>query len=191
MQAEQTASATIVNGVDTDALNDVIDAIREQPEVATMRFFATNKWVDGGENDTRIDEHYVACETHKRANSFTVRLDEPEALLGTDTDPNPMETVLTALAGCLTTTLVYHAALRGIRVRAVESSYEGDGSLEGFLGVSDSVRNGYSAIRVKMRVEADADEDQVRELIDLARNHSGVFDTLSNPVPVQVEMATD
>lgn len=189
MQAEQTATATELNGIDAAALAETVEVIRQEPEVGKMRFYAANKWIDGGENHTRIDQHYVACETHRREQPFTVRLDEPAALLGTDTGPNPMETVLAALAGCLTTTLVYHAALRGIRVRAVESSYEGDASLEGFLGLSDSVRNGFSGVRVKMRVDADADEAQVRELVELAQNHSGVFDTLSNPVPVSVEMA--
>lgn len=189
MQAEQTATVNELNGIDTTALAETVEVIREEPEVGTMRFLAANKWINGGANQTRIDEHYVACETHKREQPFTVRLDEPAALLGTDTGPNPMETVLAALAGCLTTTLVYHAALRGIRIRAVESSYEGDASLEGFLGLSETVRNGFSDIRVKMRVEADADEKQIRELIELAQNRSGVFDTLSNPVPVRVEVA--
>jgi uncharacterized OsmC-like protein len=109
-------------------------------------------------------------------------------LLGTDRGANPVEYVLTALAGCLTTSLVYHAAARGIAVEEVESHLEGDLDLRGFLGLSEEVRNGYENIRVTFKIKADATEEQLRELVQLAQNRSPVFDIISHPVPVSVEL---
>lgn len=189
MEAQQANTPIMINGIDATALSETREVIREQPEVGKLQFLASNKWISGGENHTRIDEHFAATEMHKRSKPFTVRLDEPEVLLGTDHGPNPMESVLAGLAGCLTTTLIYHAALQGVTIRAIESSYEGDASLEGFLGLSKTVRNGFSGIRVKMKVEADASDEKINELIELAQQHSGVFDTISNPVPVAIERA--
>lgn len=97
-----------------------------------------------------------------------------------------MEYVLHALAGCLTTSMVYHAAARGIRLEDVESRLEGDLDLRGFLGMSEDVRNGYQAIQVTFRVKADATDEQIAELGRLAQARSPVFDIVSNPVPVSV-----
>ena len=117
---------------------------------------------------------------------FHISADEPELLLGNDMGANPVELALSALASCLTTTLIYHAAARGITIRAVESELEGDLDLRGFLGMSDSVRRGYKNIGVKMRVDADASQDMLDELIELAMQRSPVFDIISNPVNVVV-----
>jgi len=107
-------------------------------------------------------------------------------LLGTDTDANPVEYVLHALAGCLTTSLVYHAAARGITVRRVESTFEGDLDLRGFLGLDDRVRNGYREIRVAMKVDVDGGQEQAEELVRLAQSRSPVYDIVTNGVPVSV-----
>src|SRR5690606_30866371 len=109
-------------------------------------------------------------------------------LLSGDKAANPVEYVLHALAGCLTTTLVYHAAARGIAVEAVTTRFEGDLDLQGFLGLSKSVRNGFSAIRVAFSLEGDLTEAQKRELIAMAQEYSPVFDIVTNGVPVSVSL---
>jgi uncharacterized OsmC-like protein len=97
--------------------------------------------------------------------------------------------VLHALAGCLTTSLVYHAAARGIEVKGVTTRFEGDIDLRGFLGLSKDIRRGYKAIRVKFDIDADCNEDQKRELIAMGEAYSPVFDIVSNGVPVSCELA--
>lgn len=94
--------------------------------------------------------------------------DEPQVLLGEDHGANPVEFVLTALAGCLTTSLVYHAATQGIKLEEVESKLEGDLDLHGFLGLSDKIRNGYENIRVTFKVKGDAPDKKLEELVQLA-----------------------
>jgi uncharacterized OsmC-like protein len=105
-------------------------------------------------------------------------------LLSGDTGPNPVEYILHGLAGCLTTSMVYHAAARGIAITAISSRFEGGLDLRGFLGISRSVRNGFSAIRVVFAIEGDLSEAQKQELIAVGQQFSPVFDIVSNGVPV-------
>jgi uncharacterized OsmC-like protein len=112
--------------------------------------------------------------------------DEPPVLLGKDTAANPVEHLLHALASCLTTSMVYHAAARGIQIEAVESSLEGDIDLHGFLELDKNVRNGYQGIRVNFKIKADVPDEQLQEISQLGAGHSPVFDSLINGVPVSV-----
>jgi uncharacterized OsmC-like protein len=122
-----------------------------------------------------------------RTATFELDNDEPDVLLGGDRAPNPVEYVLHALAGCLTTSLVYHAAARGITVRSVATRLEGDLDLRGFLGLDEDVRRGYERVRVTMHVDADTDQMTIDELVALAQARSPVFDIVSNGVPVAVQ----
>jgi uncharacterized OsmC-like protein len=177
----------IVNGVDVDRLVGTIQAVGGKPELAAFRFRAVNRWIQGGHNRSTIKGFYGAGqEDASRNGAFVLDNDEPAVLLGTDRGANPVEHVLHALAGCLTTSMVYHAAARGIRLEEVESHLEGDLDLRGFLGMSDDVRNGYQNVRVRFRVKADATEAEIAELAKLAQARSPVFDIVSNPVPVSV-----
>ena len=131
-----------VNGVDVAQLFETIDAIKEKPDVAKFNFRINNKWINGGQNRTTIKDFYGACEAHPHSEAFVLDADEPPVLLGADQGANPVEFALHALAACLTTTLIYHAAAQGIKIDSLESTLEGDLDLHGFLGLSDSVRNG-------------------------------------------------
>ena len=99
--------------------------------------------------------------------------------------------MLHALAGCSTTSLVYHAAARGIRIEEVETRLEGDLDLHGFLGLSEEIRNGYEAVRVSFRVKADCPDEMLAELVSMGQKYSPVFDIVTNPVPVTVALAKD
>ena len=133
------SNSASINGVDTDALRQTIEAVKENKGIAKFKFKATNKWIHGGHNRTTINEFYGAEQNHTRSNPYDLDADEPPVLLGEDQGANPVEYVLTALSACLTTSLVYHAAARGIRIDEVESHLEGDLDLRGFLGLSESV----------------------------------------------------
>lgn len=176
----------MINGVDVGRLTETIDAIKHDPEIAIFRFRASNHWDSGGHNMTTIHDFFGAKQNINHRQDFHISADEPDLLLGNDQGANPVELALSALAACLTTTLVYHAAARGVTVRAVESELEGDLDLRGFLGMSDTVRCGYKNISVKMRVDADASQEMLDELIELAQKLSPVFDIISNPVNVMV-----
>lgn len=182
-------NAGMINGVDVDRLFATIDAVGKDTSLADFRFRAENRWMRGGHNRSTIQGFYGAGqEDPTRTKPFVLDNDEPAVLLGEDHGANPVEYVLHALAGCVTTSLVYHAAARGIRIDEVSSTLEGQLDLRGFLGMDDSVRNGYEKIRVTLRVKGDATDEQLEELCRLAERRSPVFDIVSNPVPVEVKL---
>jgi uncharacterized OsmC-like protein len=189
MTQEKMSSEKIINGVNVDNLFKTVVAVKGNPAIAKFNFRAYNSWVNGGNNRTTVNEFYGACQTHTRSKPFEYVKDEPPVLLGTDKGANPVEYALTALAGCLTTSLIYHASAQGIKIDEVESTLEGDLDLQGFLGLSDTIRNGYENINVTFRVKADVPEEKLQQLVDLAQKRSPVFDMISNPTPVYVHVA--
>ena len=178
-----------VNGVDLDRLFGTIDAVKADPALARFQFRARNQWVDGGYSRTTIKDFYGAGEEDAtRTEPFIVDTDEPPVLLGENRAPNTAEYVLHALAACLSGTIVYHAAARGIALEGVETRIDGDVDLRGFLGLDDKVRPGYQQIRVTIKASGDLDDDQIAELASLTR-YSPVRDMVSNPVPVAIDVA--
>lgn len=173
----------IINGVDVDRMGATVEAVRRTPSLATFRFRAANHWIDGSHNRSTIKSFYGAGqEDTLRTMPFVLDTDKPPVLLGKDQGPTPVEFVLHALAACLTTSLVYHAAARGIHIESVESTLEGDLDLHGFLGLSENIRKGYRQIRVAFTVKSDASAEQLEALTKF----SPVYDIVSNPVPVSI-----
>ena len=185
-----TTEEEIRNGVDTGQLFGTLDAIKSDPELATFQFRARNHWIHGAHNRTTIREFYAAkAEDTSRTKEFVLDAGEPEILLGSDTGPNPAEFLLAALAACLTTSLVYVAAARGVRLTEVESTLEGDMDVRGALGLDDEYRNGFERIRVTFRVKGNAPQEKLQQIVERAQKRSAVFDMVSHGVPVAVELA--
>jgi uncharacterized OsmC-like protein len=179
----------VVNGVDLDRLFGTIDHVSADPALARFQFRARNQWIDGGHNRTTIKEFYGAGrEDTSRTEPFVLDADEPPVLLGHNQAPNTVEYVLHALAACLSGTIIYHAAARGIALDGLEATIEGDVDLRGFLGLDDSVRPGYENIRVAFKATGDFDDKQLAALASLT-SYSPVRDIVSNPVPVAIDVA--
>ena len=171
-----------VNGVDLTRLVDTINAVKETPTLAKFKFRAQNQWSTCGHNQSTIQGFYGVGEEDKtRTAPFVMDADEPDVLLGSDKGANPVEYVLHALAACMTTSIAYHAAARGIKIESIESELEGDLDLHGFLGLDENVRPGYQDIRVNFKIKADAAAEDLAELIKF----SPVFNTVSQPVSIQ------
>ena len=186
-----TATDTVRNGVDTAQMFGTLDLIKAQPELARFQFRATNQWIDGAHNRSTIQGFYAAAaEDLSREAPFELDAGEPAILLGTDTGPNPAEYLLHALAACLTTTIVYVAAARKVKLTSVESRLTGDMDVRGALGVDDEPRNGFERIGVAFRVTGEAPEEKLREIVERARERSAVYDMVTNGVPVAMEVAT-
>ena len=182
----------IRNGVDSEQMYGTLDAITANPELGVFQFRATNRWIDGAHNRSTIKSFYGAGqEDSTRTQAFTLDAGEPAILLGSDTGANPAEALLHALAACLTTTLVYVATARKVRLTSVESTLEGDMDVRGCLGLSGDVRNGFSNIRVSFKVQGDAPAEKLREIVERAQARSAVFDMVTNGVPVEVGVIAD
>lgn len=178
----------LVNGVNVDELLGTINAVKSAPVIAKFKFRAENKWMDGGHNRTMIKNFYGTQQDHERHETFMLDADEPPILLGTNKGPNPVEYVLTALAACVTTSIVYHAAAKGITIHSMESRLEGDIDLQGFLGLREDVPRGYKEIRMFVKIDADGSPEKLEEIVNLGPNYSPVFDTLTRAVPVHVRL---
>lgn len=180
----------IVNGLDMQAASATIAAIKADPSLAQFRFRARNSWIGGGENRSTIRGFYGARqEDMSRDEDFVFTNGEPPVLLGDNEGANPVEFLLHALAGCVTTTLVLHAAARGIVIQELSTELEGDIDVQGLLGLDESVSPGYREIRIKLHVEADCPDDELDELLAYTQAHSPVCTTVCRPVPVTIERA--
>jgi uncharacterized OsmC-like protein len=185
------AIAPIRNGIDTEQLYGTLDLVREKPELGVFQFRASNEWLGGTHNRSTIQGFYAAGgEDTSRSAAFHVDAGEPAILLGVDDGPNPAEYLLHAVAACLTTAIVSVAAARKVVLTSVESSVTGDMDVRGTLGLSDEVRNGFSAIRVAFRVSGEAPPEKLREVVERAKARSAVYDMVSNGVPVAVDVTT-
>jgi len=178
--------SNIINGVNITELVQTIDAVNGNPEIARFRFRLNNEWLEGAHNRSTVNGFYGAGQERQRAKSFLIHADEPLVLLGRDQAPNPAEYLLAALAACITTSLVYHAAARGIKIEEVESKFEGDIDLHGFLGLDKNVRNGFQNIRMTLAIRADVSNEQLEELASLGPGSSPIFDSVTNGVPITV-----
>ena len=149
------------NGVNTEQLYGTLDAINQNPSLGTFRFRARNTWIDGA---------------HDRS--------------ATEAQANPAEYLLHALAACLTTSLVYVATARKVRLTEVESTLEGDMDVRGALGLDDDYRNGFERIRVSFRIQGEGPPEKLREIASRASRRSAVYDMVTNGVPVAIEVET-
>jgi len=178
--------ATKTNGVDTARLQETVKAVKTSPELGQFKFQIENRWIDAGENQSEVTSFYGCGQSQSHKAGFTLKADEPDILLGADRGANPVEHLLHALASCVTTSMVYHAAARGIAIEQVESSLDGNIDLQGFLGLDPTVRNGYQQIRLKLRIKANVTDEQLQELGKLGPTFSPVFDSLMKGVPLMV-----
>ncbi len=181
--AEQTSH--IVNGVDTEAVVAMATGISQDENMGQLTFRADNRWIGGAHSRTSIQGFSAGGnENDEREVPHIVDADQPVFLGGENIAPNPVEYLLHALNSCLTVTLVYHAAVQGIRLGSVEVYSEGDMDARGFFGISEQVAKGYRQIRVRMRVESDADAETLKRLA----LYSPVYEVVSKAVAVDFEV---
>jgi uncharacterized OsmC-like protein len=181
---------TTLNGLDTLKMAATVDALRANPTLARFEFRARNRWIGGGENRSTIKDFQGAGgEDTSRREPFEFTNGEPPVLLGDNEGANPVEFLLHALAGCVTTTTVLHATARGIQIESISTKLVGDLDLQGLLAL-DEVFAGYRQIRIEMDIKAaNATDAELDDLLQFAREHSPVCNTVCRPVPVVVERA--
>ncbi|CAG9179666.1 hypothetical protein LMG23992_04037 [Cupriavidus laharis] len=186
----QATTASCLNGLDLDKMAQTVNALSHEPMLARFQFRARNQWMGGGENRSTIKDFYGAgAEDTSRTEPFVFTNGEPPVLLGNNEGANPVEFLLHALAGCVTTTTVLHAAARGIRVASISTELRGDIDLQGLLALDDTVPAGYQGIVVTMEIEADCSEAELDALLQFSQQHSPVCNTVCRPVPVTLVRA--
>jgi uncharacterized OsmC-like protein len=179
-----------INGIDRQAVRQTIAKLQAEPSLARFEFRARNRWIDGGENRSTIRDFYGAGqEDTSRYAAFEFTNGEPPVLLGDNEGANPVEFLLHALAGCVTTTTVLHATARGITIRSLSTELVGTLDLQGLLDLDPAIPAGYDGIRIRMNIDADCSDAELDDLLAFAQRHSPVCNTVCRPVPVQLERA--
>jgi uncharacterized OsmC-like protein len=181
--------ATVNNGVNVQALLDAREALKGAPEAAKFTWRASCKWQNGTHSRTSVQGFFGLGgeQQHKTETSFEA--DHPEVFASEDKGITPIEYVLVGLASCLTAGIAAVAQNRGIQLRSVESKLEGKMDIRGILGIDSDVRNGYDDVKVRFTIDADASKPEIEALVAQSVKRSAVYDVITNPVNVTVEVA--
>jgi uncharacterized OsmC-like protein len=179
---------TVNNGVNVEALLGAREALSNAPQAARFTWRATCKWIKGTHSRSRVKGFYGLGEEQSHRTEFTFEADHPEVFASEDKGATPVELVLAGLASCLTAGVASVAQMRDIQLKSVAATLEGDMDLQGILGMDADVRNGFDGIRVKFDIDADATPDEIRALVAQSQKRSAVFDIITNPTNVSVEV---
>jgi uncharacterized OsmC-like protein len=180
---------TIDNGVNVQALLEARDVLAGAPEAAQFTWKATSKWTNGVHSKTTIQNFFGLGEERSHKSEAVFDADHPEVFAAPDNGITPIEYLLVGLAGCLTAGVASVAQNRGIQLHSVESTVEGNHDIRGILGADSDVRNGFNDIKVTFKIDADASQQEIEALVAQSQKRSAVFDALTNPTEVSVEVA--
>jgi uncharacterized OsmC-like protein len=179
----------VTNGVNVQALLDAREVLKGAPEAAQFTWRASAKWQTGVHSQITVDSFFGLGEEHKHEAGSTFEADHPAVFAATDNGITPIEYLLVGLASCLTAGVASVAENRGIQLRSVESKLEGAHDIRGILGADSDVRNGFNDIKVTFTIDADASQQEIEALVAQSQKRSAVFDALSNPTNITVEVA--
>jgi uncharacterized OsmC-like protein len=177
------------NGVNVEALLGARTALTEAPAAAQFEWRATSEWKNGTHSASVVEDFFGLGEAQKHRTRYSFDIDHPEIFASEDNGPTPVEYVLVGLAGCLTAGVAAVAQMREIQLRSVSATIEGSMDVRGILGMDTDVRNGFDNIKVTYKIDADATPDEIKALVAQSQKRSAVYDIITNPTEVSVEVA--
>ena len=183
-----TTNAPVDNGVNVQALLDARNALSGTPEGAKFTWRATNEWKGGTHSESIVEEFFGLGDNQTHKSTFKFSADHPEVFASEDHGATPVEFVLVGLASCLTAGVAAVAQNREIQLNSVKSSIEGDMDILGILGADPDVRTGFSGIRVNYEIDAEASQEEIEALVAQSQKRSAVFDIITNPTNVTVNV---
>lgn len=183
-----TMTKPVDNGVNVEALLAAREALSQAPEAAQFTWRATCEWVNGTHSRSTVRGFFGLGEEQSHRTTFTFDADHPEIFASEDQGATPVELVLAGLASCLTAGVAAVAQNREIQLRSVKATLEGGMDIQGILGIDSDVRNGFDGIRVTFDIDADATPDEIRAVVAQSQKRSAVYDVITNPTNVSVEV---
>ena len=183
-----TTAPAVDNGVNVDALLGAREALIDTPEGAQFTWRATNEWVRGTHSRTTVQSFFGLGGEQSHKSTFTFDADHPEVFASEDHGVTPVEFVLVGLGACLTAGVASVAQNRGIRLNSIKAVVEGDMDILGILGGDADVRNGFNGVTVRYEIDADASQEDIEALVAQSQKRSAVFDVVTNPTNVTVEV---
>ncbi len=184
-----TTKSPVDNGVNVQALLGARAALTEAPEGAKFQWRATCKWVYGTHSRSSIQQYFGLGQEQKHKTEFTFDADHPEVFASEDKGAAPVELVLAGLASCLTAGVAAVAQHREIQLHAVSATVEAGMDIQGILGIDSEVRNGFDGIKVTYKIDADATPEEIKAVVAQSQKRSAVYDIVTNPTNVTVEVS--
>ena len=183
-----TTPTTADNGVNVEALLGARAALTETPAAAAFKWRATCEWVNGTHSRSKVQGFFGLGEEQSHRSEFTFDADHPEIFASEDNGATPVELVLAGLASCLTAGVAAVAQRRDIQLNSVTATLEAGMDIQGILGIDSDVRNGFEGIKVHFNIDADASEADIKALVAQSQKRSAVFDIVTNPTNVFVDV---
>lgn len=183
-----TETPAVDNGVNVEALLGARAALTDAPPAAQFQWRASNEWVHGTHSRSTVSGFSGLGAEHTHRQPYTVEADHPQVFASEDNGATPPEIVLAALASCLTAGVATVATHRGVQLRSVTATIEGNMDLAGILGIDSDVRNGFDGIKISYAIDADASKADIEAIVAQSQKRSAVFDIVANPTTIQVEV---
>ena len=182
------AALAVDNGVNVEALIAAREALTAAPAAAQFTWRAACEWKNGTHSHSTVEEFFGLGQDQHRKKTFHFDADHPEVFASEDKGATPVEYVLVGLASCLTAGVAAIAQHRNIQLRSVTATIEGNMDLQGILGIDSEVRNGFGGIKVSYKIDADAKREDIEALVAQSQKRSAVYDIVTNPTNVVVEV---
>jgi uncharacterized OsmC-like protein len=176
------------NGVNVEALLGAREALTAAPEAAAFVWRATSKWESGTHTKSTVEKFFGLGEEQSHRAAYQYDTDHPEIFASEDKGSTPVEMVLVGLSGCLTAGIAAVAQNRGIQLNSVSATLDADMDIQGILGIDGDVRNGFGSVRVSYEIDADASEEDIAAIVAQSQKRSAVFDIMTNPTDVHVDV---
>ena len=184
----ETSNNSVNNGVNVEALLEAREALTATPEGAKFKWRADCEWKNGTHSHSSVEGFFGLGDEQKHRKVFTFDADHPELFAAEDKGATPVEYVLVGLASCLTAGVAAVAQHRGIQLKLVKATIEGNMDIQGILGIDSDVRNGFDGINVSYEIDADASREDIEALVAQSQKRSAVYDIVTNPTHVSVNV---
>ncbi len=184
-----TTEPALLNGVNTDGLRAAEAMIAQDPSHAKTHWQVTSHWRGGFRSDTRATECTIGG--RRIAKDFTIRVDEPLELFGTNQYANPQEHLMAALNACMLVGYAALCSLEGIELQQLSIHTEGDIDLRGFLGTDPTVKPGYEQLRYTVRIKGNGTPEQFDKIHRAVMATSPNYYNLANAIPLQSRLVVE
>jgi len=178
-----------LNGIDTEALKQVIGQVSKDPSLGKLKFQVTTTWKGTTKSETVVQGYEIGGQKVKRLHTFVI--DEPKELLGEDTSANPQEYLMGAMNACIINTYVIAAAMKGIKLEKVEMETKGELDLRGFLGIDKNVIPGYKELKYRVRLKGNGTREQYEEVHKTVVATSPNYYNMSHAIKLNTELIVE
>ena len=183
------STTSVVNGIDLKALDETVDAINQDAGCANVQFRVRTDWLGQTRSESTVSGYHIGGK--EVALSFKIQADEPHELLGENGAPNPQELLMSAVNACMTVGYIAQASVRGIRLESCTIETEGELDLRGFLGLNDTVPNGYRRLHYTVTLKGDGTPEQYEDIHNAVKATSPNYFNMACPIEMCATLRID